>query len=249
MDAYCLFDDFNVLDKYNCSHKVFPDGTEQFMYSDRVRSVQHRQDEVKDGSSVERGQVKNQKRAMQVVYDLARSNDWNWFLTMTFDESTVDRYSYDDCVAALKRWTDIMYHQGNMWLIVPEQHKDGAYHFHGLVFGRLKLTPGINPHTGKEIFDKSGRPVYNVTNYHYGFTTVTPVSDSKKASGYLSKYLSKSLQVPKGKKRYWASKSLQRPTVDYLVLTREEFEALTIHATYSKDIVTDQFGAFHFREI
>lgn len=249
MLSYSL-DNYEWLDFYNCSHKVYPDGTEQYMYSERERRVLHdKKDAVKDGSSVERGEVFNRKQAMQRVYDLARSNNWDWFLTMTFDGSTVDRYSYDDCVNALKRWTDIMYHQGNKWLIVPEQHKDGAYHFHGLVSGRLKLTPGINPYTGKEILDKSGRPVYNVTNYRYGFTTVTSVSDSKKASGYLSKYLSKSLQVPKGKKRYWASKSLQRPAVEYLVLTREEFKALTIHAIYSKDIITDQFGTFYFREI
>ena len=51
-------------------------------------------------------------------------------------------------------FTDIMRHNGNGWLIVPEQHKDGAYHFHALVAGPLSLAEAINPHNGQKILDK-----------------------------------------------------------------------------------------------
>lgn len=107
------------------------------------------------------------------------------------------------------------------WVIVPEQHEDGAYHFHGLVAGNLPLTP-----SGKKWYNKVERklvPVYNVGNYEFGWTTATEILSPHKVSSYVAKYLTKQIAVPKGKKCYWASKSLARPTVKYLSTTEKLF--------------------------
>ena len=57
---------------------------------------------------------------------------------------------------------------------------------------------------------------YLIKSCHkYGLNTATAIEHSGKAAGYLAKYMAKDMKIPKGKKRYWASKSLQRPTCEY----------------------------------
>lgn len=207
---------------YNVRVKSFPDGTKQYMYSDRGKQKGYEfEKREKTGQSVERKERENMSRAVQKVYDLARSNEFDWFITMTFDSQKVDRYDYESCAEALKRFTDILWHNGNKWLIVPEQHKDGAFHFHGLVSGDLDVT-----------YHKDG--IYNLNNYKYGFTTATRIKDPKRVSTYIAKYLTKEITVPKGRKRYWASRGLQKPTEEFVVMSSEEYGEIYNSARFQK---------------
>lgn len=229
----------------NLKIKEFPDGSFQFLHTDTSYLRAHRQKSVFEGLEVAAGEVRNAHRAVQKVYDLARSNHWDYFLTMTIAESYADRYDYDSCAGIAKKYTDVLRHRDCKWLMVPEQHKDGAYHFHALVQGQLPLAEARSPYTGKLLQDKSGRQIYNVDNYRYGWTTVTQVGDEHKASSYLTKYLSKKIDVPKGRKRYWASKSLDRPVVYYASCSREMYERYILRdARYCKVISTQEFGDF-----
>ena len=123
-----------------------------------------------------------------------------------------------------------------VYLVVPEQHKDGAFHFHGLFSGIDYL-----PFTFSGKLDKQGRPIYNIGSYKWGFTTATKVGDSAKASSYLCKYVTKDLcAVTAGKKRYWASKNVKRP----------EIIELDIMESYLERIKQFLIGdAYHLREI
>lgn len=235
---------------YNLRILTYPDGTQQFFYMSNPKLVGFEIEERQEtGLNVERKKIDNSKRAMQKVYNLARSNNWDWFLTMTLSPDKVDRYDYDDSVKAMQHYCDIMRKQGNKWLMVPEQHKDGAWHFHALVEGPLKMERAVNPKTGEPLSDRSHRPIYNVTNYKYGYTTITPVGAQAKAAGYLTKYLSKKMDVPKGRKRYWASKSLLEPDVEYYQIGRADFDAITMYSKYEKVIETDEWGTFILREV
>ena len=52
------------------------------------------------------------------------------------------------------------------YLIIPELHKSGRIHFHG-VFSDVKnqsLSPAINPYTGESILENN-KQVYNLDNY------------------------------------------------------------------------------------
>lgn len=156
-------------------------------------------------------------RTINEVYDIARSNEFNWFITLTFDGKKVNRYDYCSCADAVKMFTDRLRKLGCKWLIVPEQHKDGAYHFHGLIAGDLPLTP-----SGKTCYNEAVQkefPIFNLTNYEFGFTTATQIVQPDRTASYIAKYLTKQIAVPKGKKCYWASRSLARPTVEYLDAT------------------------------
>ena len=156
----------------------------------------------------------NVSRSVNEIYDIARSNEFKWFITLTLDGQKVNRYDYVSCADAIKKFTDRLRKLGCKWLIVPEQHKDGAYHFHGLVQGDLPLTP-----SGKMCYNEAEQkemPIYNLSNFEFGFTTVTQIMKPDRTASYIAKYLTKQIAVPKGKKCYWASKSLARPTVEFI---------------------------------
>ena len=213
----------------------------QFMYSERIKekgyTIVERSEH--DGSTVEQKKIENQSRRKQKVYDLARSNAFEWFVTFTFDPEKVDRFDYDSCSTAMFDFTHLMAKKGGFrWIIVPEQHKNGAYHFHGLVSGELNVIRALHPKTGEPLVDKAGRPVYNVLDYQAGFTTATPIFDQARASSYLTKYLTKNIQVPKGKKGYWASRNLNKPVEEYYFIPTEIFGEIWNSARYQKEIET-----------
>ena len=93
------------------------------------------------------------------------------------------------------------------YLVVPEQHKDGAWHFHGLLAntGKMKFSD-----SGKK--DKKGKKIYNMSKWSNGFTTATAVSDVYKVSKYVGKYITKELcEMTKGKQRYFVSQNMPDP--------------------------------------
>lgn len=163
-------------------------------------------------------------RTVQKVYDIARSNKWEYFFTLTFNQNYVDRYDYQKVTEKLTNWLD-KYRRLNpnmKYLIIPEYHKDKAFHFHGL-FANLDKT------TFKDsgIKDKQGRIIYNIQSYKLGFTTVTEITSHEKATNYITKYITKELiELSKGKKRYWNSKNLDSPIVTDLFLDKKQIEIL-----------------------
>lgn len=163
-------------------------------------------------------------RTKKTVYDIARANCWEWFLTFTFSPDKVDRYSYEECASKMSNWLKYMRKQcpDMVYLVVPEKHKDGAFHFHGLFSNCFKLGLRFSGY-----YDNSGRPIFNVGKYNYGFTTATQVSDSKRAASYLSKYITKDLcSVSMNRKRYWVSHNAERPIVEEYLLENLEDERL-----------------------
>lgn len=191
-------------------------------------------------------------RTRQIVYNYSLSNDWDWFVTLTFDPKNpnVDRYDYDSCCYAMKkflvslrRWCpDVHY------LFVAEKHKDGAFHFHGLLGNAFGL-----PVTSSGVF-QNGNEVFNIKGYKYGFSTATRVKSSRKAGSYLAKYISKDLcAVSKGRKRYWASRNLQLPEKEVTVVDFEEAKQLILDnlfdsALYYKHGSTYDGHGVHFFE-
>lgn len=166
-------------------------------------------------------------RTKNMIYYLARSNIWTHFVTLTFSQAFVDRYDYDACAKKLKGWLDrirrsmpdLKYlivpelHTGDTYrkkgLALPEDWKPGAIHFHGLFSG---LDVQDLKDSGKK--DRNGRIIYHWTSYKWGWTDVTVIDDTNKASGYLTKYVTKDLlAVSEGRKRYWASRNLDKAPI------------------------------------
>ena len=176
-------------------------------------------------------------RTINKVYELSRSNYWEYFFTMTFAQDKVDRYNYDDCSSKLTQWLNYTrkhYAPDMVYLVVPERHKDGAFHFHGLFsnIGNLPLSDSGHK--------QNGRTIYNLPTYKYGFTTVSMVGDSGKASSYLTKYITKELcSVTSGKKRYWISRNAKHPDIETMTIEGsfiDKLEKFDGHIEYSKTL-------------
>lgn len=169
-------------------------------------------------------------RSKNELYKLARSNDWDYFLTLTFSREKVkDRTDYD----YLRKITMIFFNnlkrvQPDLkFLGVPEQHKKiernnkRAWHFHFLIANCDKLT--FEKLTNIAYYNKVNEDVYLLANWRYGYSTATKVKDNDRVTRYLSKYITKSLTaVTKGKSRYIASRNLNKAK-EYKYMCHSDF--------------------------
>lgn len=185
------------------------------------------------------------KKVKTNIIDLAYNNKdlFEYFITLTFDFRKDEVYSHEKAVEKLQNWIDNQKHQNkNMtYILVPEFHKSGRLHFHGLVGNvpKWKLSKAINPHTNKPIL-KNGIQIYNLDNYNIGFTTISKIKSKEKVTCYISKYATKELITLKNKKRYWYSRNLKKPTteLDYIDLSLKEYfinNDITYNETFSTD--------------
>lgn len=175
------------------------------------------------------------RRTKNKIYDYARCNNWDWFFTLTLNEDKVDRYNYEDCAKKVSKWLNHMRAvcPDMKYLVVPEQHEDGAWHFHGL-FANVENLEFVD--SG---IIKKGKRVYNVGNYKFGWSTATQIESLEKAMAYITKYVTKQVcLVTYNKKRYWASRNLARPIIeDYFIEDKQGFKNEMLEsATYVKSV-------------
>ena len=153
-----------VVAEYNTVLKMFPDGTTHVRHNSfsnlkgQGRVVQHNGTSTDD--ELERYNTINLIRRRQNISDLAYANGcvkpWEYFVTLTFDDKFVEcSYSHEKVTNYLTRWLNNQKHQNPSmrYLLVPELHKSGRIHFHG-IFSDVPnwiLTPGINPKSGVTI--------------------------------------------------------------------------------------------------
>lgn len=172
-------------------------------------------------TSPEESIKRSQRRTVNMIYDYSRSNPWEWFLTLTLNPDKVDRFNYQECTAKLSKWLNNMRRScpDMMYLVVPEQHKSGAWHFHGL-FARCDALSFKD----SGLTDSKGRVIWNVGKYRLGFSTATRITDRKRTASYICKYITKELCADTmGRKRYWISRNLAKPIVieDYSTIPFE----------------------------
>lgn len=199
----------------------------------------------------ERNSKSSLKRTKDKVYYYCRSNKWDWFVTFTFSSNSVDRYDYDKCADRLTNWLSNCKTNFGLkfqYVIVPEKHKDGAFHFHGLFSGDL---PNM-VYSGHR--DRKGRYIYNIDSFRYGFTTATRVGHNSRSASYLMKYISKDMMaVSDGRKRYWCSRGLAKAVIykgQSLRCFNDGWRGIVAWlnqlATYCKRVKGDFYNTFYF---
>lgn len=145
----------------------------------------------------------NISRAKSTIYELALCNDWDYFCTFTLDKNKYDRYDlnkfHKDFTQKIR---DLNKKEGYniKFLLIPEQHKDGAWHMHGLVSGILAshvLEFTEDRVLPKYINDKLqlGDNVYYWDTYteKFGFCVMEKIKNIYKVSSYITKYICKDL--------------------------------------------------------
>lgn len=170
------------------------------------------------GKDHEKALEASRRRAKSRIRDIALCNSFSHFFTWTLDGSLIDRYDPDKVYKKLRAvLSNAVQRNGFQYVIVPEFHRtanengEHAIHFHGLCnLGTLPLERAVSPYTGIPMTDKSGRPVFNLPAWKWGFSTVVPIDESyERAVNYVTKYITKNSEKIFGK-WYLASRNLTK---------------------------------------
>lgn len=172
-----------VLEDVCCSKDIFnPYGLEKPDEPHKGAFCEDPRPEETDGSAIKRSAA----RAKKELFELCACNEFDLFFTLTLDKEKIDRYDYKEAVKRLSQWLDNrVRRRGLKYVAVPELHKDGAIHFHGLCNREAcRLVD-----SGRR--DK-GHVIYNVIDWKLGFTTAIELyGDSLAAAHYVAKYVTK----------------------------------------------------------
>ncbi len=256
------------MEPFNVKVRTFPDASKQVkIYSktfiptahvppDREREPFHRTfaKVIKERTIEEHFDNVSQeslRRTKSKIYDYARCNQWEYFVTFTFSKDKVNRYDYSECTKKLSKWLNNLKSKNKdlKYVVVPERHKDGAFHFHGLFSG---LNQKEIKYSGRNVikrvksenrskFIKTSQQIFLFSSYKLGWMSATKVQSQERCCMYITKYITKDLcSVTFGKKRYWASRNLDVPFEETLYLdVTDRFilkGELTEEATYHKNL-------------
>lgn len=258
------FDPVRGLELYNTKIKIYPDGKKNIIYSNRQifhpdkdkpesddlegfasfdedEDVEISSEEIQETKTLDKDSVFRDdvlKRNRERVFDIVYCNDWQWFLTITFDPKQVDFTNVPLVMNKLKNWLDnLVRRHGLKYILVPERFKktDGI-HCHALVNDSIDTVYSGRVRVGKKSYTEDylqmmdipytdNDKIYNCTSWKYGFSTALPVSENcGKLSVYLTKYITKGNDRIFGR-YYWSSRNIVRePDIEYTNSPYDEIE-------------------------
>ena len=240
---YCnryIFKDKKVLEEYSEQLREFDEQDELFFemfsdYSEEELEERKQSREVKKKPASERERSDSLKRSKDKVFDIARLNDWKYFLTITFDGSEYDFNNPDFVKKKVNKWLkNEVQRQGLKYLLIPEYHEKGGIHCHALINSALDVTDsgtvivaGYPKPVKRENALKFGsdilHTVYNVPKWKYGFSTAIEITDTTGFAYYITKYITKGNDKIFGK-YYWAGGDINREPE--IVLTNTDFSSV-----------------------
>ena len=168
----------------------------------RIGSRMHEKRAKEDSRSTDEAKAEKsaQKRAKTKVRDYVKTNtDLEYFVTYTFSSEKVEsRYDEKKIYENMRSWLkNAVYRKGLKYVLVPELHKDGAWHLHG--FTNMDL------------------------DWKYGFKVVSQVTkagERTRKTNYITSYIGKGNMKFNGR-RYLHSQNLEEPIKIY---SNEDFE-------------------------
>jgi hypothetical protein len=198
----------------NTQLKFYPTGKVKItcfsreIYNDGWEDIREKDKADKKVYDLENPREDSLKRAKGKIFDIALSNDWKYMVTLTLDQTKINRYDKDIIVKPLTKWLDNqVQRKGLKYLVVPERHSDGAIHFHGLFNESLTMKHSntfkipqckkpVKPSTvAKYHAIEQARPVYNINEWKLGFSTAVEIDQNVEAvSAYMTKYTCKDFQ-------------------------------------------------------
>lgn len=205
---------------HNTKVKNYPDGISKITVASRKifieRGWELNQKEF-TAAKIPKPQSKNsetrndsQKRSKDKIYDIIAMNrdSFKYFVTLTFDPDKIDSRSAQDVIRVMRSFLKNMVSRNSLsYIFIPELHKDGKIHLHGITNDCLKLADsgtrkaeGYDKPLKLETLKRKGiRPedcktVYNLPQWKYGFSTAEEISgNTDMIFGYVTKYITKDL--------------------------------------------------------
>lgn len=149
-------------------------------------------------------------RARSKIFEYAMCNDFEYFVTLTLNEKKMDRYNLEEFIKKFGQFIRDYrkkYGVNIQYLLIPERHKDGAWHMHGLMKGIPDEHLSINENGYKDWKEYSKK---------FGYISIDKIKNKEAVSKYITKYVSKSLGkgvTEKNKKMYYCSRGLKKAEI------------------------------------
>lgn len=158
-------------------------------------------------------------RARSTIYELALCNNFYWFVTITIN-SCYDRKNLNWFRSTTNQIIRNLRKKFNgelnlFYLLIPEKHKDGSYHMHGLFSYDFIYDFYIN---------KNRYLSWNSYD-QIGFSSISKIDNYVACCKYITKYISKEFKnVEKDKHTYFCSQGLKRKELDsiYIITNKNE---------------------------
>ena len=147
-------------------------------------------------------------RAKSKVFEYSMCNEFEYFITLTLDKEKYDRYNLNQYIKELGQFIRNIrrnYNADIQYILIPEQHKDGAWHLHGLIKGIPPEQLSENSNAYKDWKSYSNK---------FGYMSIDNIKSKEAVSKYITKYIAKTLEfgggvTEKNKKLYYASRGLK----------------------------------------
>lgn len=199
-----------------------------------------------DNSNSEESSLSRTKRNIK---EIALCNDFDYFATFTLSSKSCDRFSlqavqelmHKSFKAYKRKYKDFRY------IFITEKHKDGAFHFHGLVKGLKDLYTNDNGYLSSYFFNK------------LGFNSFSKIKDYERTCNYICKYITKDCIKNENNQVYFRSKGLKKASISVLDLDESQINwdwendfvkvlNIDLQKNY-KDKMVDIFNICHANEL
>lgn len=170
-----------------------------YLYGDEIKTIWckcGRSESVISSSCAQRQGTAESKlqnnviRAKSRVTELALCNPWEYFVTLTVADKSEngtehDRTNLDDYVKSLGQWISHFnrkYNASLKYILIPEEHKAGGWHMHGLLHDIPDAALVKNEHGYLDL------PFYRA---RFGWVSLSAIRDKKRCARYITKYVTK----------------------------------------------------------
>lgn len=139
-------------------------------------------------------------RSKRVIKELALSNPFTHFATITVSSQNADRFSLTECQTLLRKKFKSLKRKNKdfIYLFITEKHENGAFHFHGLVGGIDNYYTNENGFLSHSHFDE------------IGFNSFSVIKDFTKCCNYITKYITKNCVRNESGTIYISSRGLKK---------------------------------------
>lgn len=153
----------------------------------------------------------------RLIETIKANDDFKYFFTGTFNPKKWNVFNFSELHS---KFTRFLRRRGIKYILIPEPHKSGAIHFHGLF--NESIEPylkefDISQKLPSKITDaiKKGHDLYNFPDYAkmFGWVSIEKIRNFEACANYVSKYVSKSFDDESrfSYRRYFCSTGLKKP--------------------------------------
>lgn len=184
-------------------------------------------------------------RAQRTIVEIALCNHWDFFVTLTVSPDKFNRYDLPSIWVHMAQWfrdqRKKLGYENLSYMLVPERHVDGAWHFHGFMSGIpdyafSRFVPGIHP----QYLVDGNYLNWPDLSFKFGFCSFDPVRDQVRSAFYCSKYFTKDRfrnVTEIGSHMYYVSRGLLRAqTVGYCYESKPLFDNSIDHKSVFCDV-------------